>query len=62
MEIGFTEQLPRMYEVYFADVQSLDKGRSLEDARAVAVVQSGTPILDGHFGVPISRSIVAKPG
>lgn len=41
-----TEKLAKMYEVDLAHVQSLDKWCSVEDGRAVAIVQSGNRFLD----------------
>lgn len=51
-DVWLTEQIERVYEVDFADVQSLDNGYSVEDAEAVALVESDTRYLNGHFVFP----------
>ena len=52
-ESTLTDQLMKMYDAEFADVQLLDKGISADDADAVAIVESGTRFVDGHFVVPL---------
>lgn len=37
----------------FADMQALDKMYSVEEAKLVAMVVSGTQFSDRHFAVPV---------
>lgn len=49
-DVGLTEKLSRMHEIDFADVQPLDV-YSVEDAKAVDMVESGNRFSDGNFAV-----------
>lgn len=59
-DVGLREQLTRMCEVGFAGVRSLGMGNSVEDAEAVALVESDTSVLDCHFLVPLSSKCAPK--
>lgn len=52
--VRLSKQLARMYETCFADLQSLYKRHSVEDAKGAAIVESCIQFLQGHFVVPLS--------
>ncbi|VDP89347.1 unnamed protein product [Echinostoma caproni] len=43
----------RMYDAEFTDAQLLDQGISVDDTEAIAIVESGTMFVGGHFAVPV---------
>ncbi|VDP93359.1 unnamed protein product [Echinostoma caproni] len=44
----------RMYGAEFTDAQLLDQGVSVYETEAIAIVESGTIFVGGHFVVPLS--------
>ncbi|VDP81453.1 unnamed protein product [Echinostoma caproni] len=47
-------QLMRMYDAEYTDARLLDQGISVDDTEAIAIVESGTMSVGGHFVVPLS--------
>lgn len=60
IDVGLTGKLARVYDTDFVEVQPLDKEHSVEDPKAVAVVESGSQVLGSHSVVPLPRNSGAK--
>ncbi|VDP83295.1 unnamed protein product [Echinostoma caproni] len=46
-------QVMRMYDEEFTDAQLLDQGVSVDDTEAIAILESSTIFVNGHFVVPL---------
>ncbi|VDP88650.1 unnamed protein product [Echinostoma caproni] len=46
-------QVMQMYDAEFTDAQLLNLGVSVDDTKAIAIVESGTTFVGGHFVVPL---------
>lgn len=51
-DVMLKEQLERMLVMDFAVMHLLGKGYAVDNAKAFAMIKSGSQFLDGHFLVP----------